>query len=617
MRLFFKFMIISFCFVVLQDPILHAQKDAIDPSVDAIEQQASIIKEPIVLPKNPTEDISTSKDVVRDSKQLIEELCNHLKKDSQLTFTFGLPGMFSASVPWSEVRNNPLSSVSIFTVLIAGAYCTKMYWYDPIIELLSGHEAVGSDQNSPSGKDAMADFTKSRARIYKPGDIKTKLKDVAGLQAAKLDVFDIMQFLKNPKAYTDMGAKIPKGVLMQGPPGNGKTLLAKAIAGEVDCPFISVAASEFVEMFVGAGAARIRDLFAKAKELAPCILFIDEFDAIAKKRSAVSFGGSDEQAQTLGQLLTLMDGFDMQKHPIIILAATNRAEVLDPAVIRPGRFDRIVEVNKPFLNDRIEILKVHLKHVKTAPKIDVPLIARATMGFSGAELANLVNEAAIVAVNDKSSCVDMTHIDKAYDNITLGRETMGMDLVDGDMWETAVHEAGHSIAAVFLEHADPLYKVTITPRGGALGISYQLPLREKYSSSEIQMKAKIITLLAGGLAEQEFGFGKKVGLSNDLKVARNIAYSMVAFYGMAEDLRYMSYADIDHNLPNDIATNIHHQVQKIIDECYVKAQELVHTYRPQIEQLANLLMEHGTVFGNVVYRMCGMPEPTIDYGLSS
>ena len=506
------------------------------------------------------------------------------------------------------------------TVIAGTVYYSQDYWATPIKNYMKKLEnLLTASLHSKDGnkKDDMSDFTKSKARIYKAGDIKTKLKDVAGLEAAKLDVFDIMQFLKNPKAYTEMGAKIPKGVLFQGPPGNGKTLLAKAIAGEVECPFISVCASEFIEMFVGAGAARVRDLFAKAKELAPCIIFFDEFDAIGKKRSSVSFGGGDEQAQTLGQLLTLMDGFDMQKYPIIVLAATNRAEVLDPAVLRPGRFDRIVEVGKPFLKDRIDILKVHLQSVKKSDKIDVPLIARATMGFSGAELANLVNEAAILAVNNKATCVEMKHIDQAYDNITLGRETKGMDVVDLDMWETAVHEAGHSIIRVFLENAEPLYKVTITPRGGALGISYSLPLREKYSSKEIEMKAQIIVCLAGGLAEQEFGFGKMVGLSGDLMKARDIAYKMVTKYGMSEELRYMSYSDVDHNLPNDVATKIHEEVQKIIDECYEKSETMVKAHHNEIEQLAEMLMVQGTVFGDVVYRMCGVPEPKIEFGLAS
>ncbi len=555
----------------------------------------------------------------KEQNDLIKELVAQLKQDSTMRFNIGLPGVFSASIDWNEIRNNPGTSISLLTVFTAGAYLSTEYWLKPISNYLK--KLLNQNQNGygKGSKDdnGLADFIKSKARIYKPGDIKLRLKDVAGLEAAKLDVFDIMQFLKDPKVYNDMGAKIPKGVLMEGPPGNGKTLLAKAIAGEVDCPFISVCASEFGEMFVGVGASRVRDMFAKAKELAPCILFIDEFDAMARQRAGASFsGGGDEQAQTLGQLLTLMDGFDMQKYPIIVLAATNRVEVLDPAVLRPGRFDRIVEVGKPFFKDRIEILKVHLNNVKKSDEIDVPLIARATMGFSGAELAHLVNEAAILAVNDKSSCVEMKHIDQAYDNITLGRETKGMDTVDLDMWETAIHEAGHSIIRIFLDDAEPLYKVTISPRGGALGISYSLPLREKYSSKEIEMKAQIIVCLAGGLAEQEFGFGKMCGLSSDLQKARHIAYDMVTKYGMSEELRYISYQGVDGRLPNDVATKIDAEVKKIIDECYEISQNMVHEHNDQIEELANMLMEQGTVFGDVIYRMCNVPEPKIEYGLA-
>ena len=531
---------------------------------------------------------------------------------SSIRLNFGL-----ISVDWDEIRDNPGIFLGGLSALVLAGYLTQDYWLKPIQSYIKKYTNQQGEKNNSNKKDdnGLADFTKSRARIYKPGDIKTKLKDVAGLMAAKLDVFDIMQFLKDPKLYNDMGAKIPKGMLMQGPPGTGKTLFAKAIAGEVGCPFISVCASEFGEMFVGVGAARVRDLFAKAKELAPCILFIDEFDAIGKKRTA-GFGGSgDEQAQTLGQLLTLMDGFDMQKYPIIVIAATNRAEILDPAILRPGRFDRIVEVGLPYLKDRIDILNVHIKNVKASDFIDVPLIARATMGFSGAELAHLINEAAILAVNDKATCVEMKHIDRAYDNITLGRETDGMDRVSGDMWETAIHEAGHSILRVFLEDAEPLYKVTITPRGGALGISYSLPLREKYSTSETEMKALIVICLAGGLAEQEFGFGKKVGLSSDLKMAREIAYAMVTRYGMAQELRYMSYADMEHYVSHDVLTKIDAEVKRIIDECYERSQILVKEHRKEIEQLANMLMEQGTVFGDVVYKMCGVVEPKIEYGL--
>ncbi len=527
------------------------------------------------------------------------------------------------SVDWDTIKNNPVTSCGVVASAMILGYVTQEYWFTPLVQYLKKRDCPCHAQHAKDAKkdemkeSALSDFQKSRAKIYKPGDIKTKLSDVAGLHAAKADMQDIMAFLKNPKAFTDMGAKIPKGVLMQGPPGNGKTLLAKAIAGEVNCPFISVCASEFIEMFVGAGAARIRDLFAKAKELAPCILFIDEFDSIGRKRSSMSVGGGgDEHAQTLGQLLTLMDGFDTQKNPIIILAATNRVEVLDPAVLRPGRFDRIVEVGKPYLKDRIAILNVHLKDIKKSDDIDVPLIAQATIGFSGAELANLINEAAILAVQDKSSCVTMLHIDRAYDNITIGREIVGMDQNPDELWQTAIHEAGHSIVRIFLEHADPLYKVTITPRGGALGISYSRALKEKYATHELEMMDKIKVCLAGLLAEEEFGMHPNTGRRNDLMQAGNIAYAMVATYGMSDELLYMNYEDIDIYLPQDVANTIHEQVRKIIKECTAQATILVQEHKDHIEELARLLMKEGTVFGNVVYEMCGLPQPKMDFSLA-
>lgn len=546
------------------------------------------------------------------------------------TWTFGVPGIW-----WSaedvenlghlvtdplSVKNRWVAYGTGWAMIVGTAYATQDYWYHPIINYLKKRDCpcmVQHGKDSKKDDGGLADFTKSKARIYKPGDIKLRLKDVAGLEAAKLDVFDIMQFLKNPKMYIDMGAKIPKGVLLQGPPGNGKTLLAKAIAGEVECPFISVCASEFIEMFVGAGAARVRDLFAKAKELAPCIIFFDEFDAIGKKRSSHSFGGGDEQAQTLGQLLTLMDGFDMQKHPIIILAATNRAEVLDPAVLRPGRFDRIVEVGLPEIKDRIEILKVHLSSIKKSDNIDVPLIARATGGFSGAKLANLINEAAILAVNDNSSCVNMGHVELAFDHITLGREIKGMERDNADRWTTAIHEAGHAIGWLFGNNARyAIHKASIVPRSTSLGVIWAILIHESHKFTEDDLKAKIVMMLCGGLAEQEFGFGKSTGPSSDLAQARSLAYDMVIRYGMSEELNYVSYDEIDDKLPNDIATEVHKTVQRIIDDCYVIAKRLIVDHRNDIEKIASLLMTKGTVMGDEIYNLVGLPLPDVVFNFA-
>lgn len=518
--------------------------------------------------------------------------------------------------------HNGFSALFIASLVAAGYY-TQDYWLVPLQDFMKRQgtpPTIIFNDNGGGGKkedNSMSKFQNCRARIYQAGEVKTRFKDVAGCLGAKKDLEDIINFLKDPKAFNEMGAKIPKGVLLQGPPGTGKTLLAKALAGEVGVPFLSVCASEFIEAFVGIGAARIRDLFEKAKQLAPCIIFIDEFDAVGKKRSSSPGGGSDEYAQTLAQLLTLMDGFDPVKNPIIVIAATNRADVLDPAVLRPGRFDRKVEVGLPYVQDRIEILKVHLRNVKCSDNIDIPLIARATGGFSGAELAQLVNEAAILAVNRKSKIIEMKDIDLAYDHVTIGRETMGMDRNQVELMKTAIHESGHAIGMIYQPlFMDPLYKVTITPRGGALGLTWSIPLKESYGHSDDEFKAQIVMILAGGLAEEAFGYGQWSGKSSDIKKAYRIAYNMVVRYGMSDDLCYISYDDIDHVLPNDIATRVHDATKKIVDECYEKSQALVNDHKNEIQQLADLLMQKGTVSGYDVYRMFGLPIPNIDFSLS-
>ena len=518
-----------------------------------------------------------------------------------------------------DFEERPLTTIAMIATFVAVGYATQDYWLTPIQNYLNKKDAAPVIHfDAPKKEDnALSKIQDCRARIYQAGEVKTRFPDVAGCKGAKEDFKDIINFLKDPKSFNEMGAKIPKGVLMQGPPGTGKTLLAKAVAGEVQCPFISICASEFVEAFVGVGAARIRDLFAKAKQLAPCIIFIDEFDAVGKKRSSTPGGGGDEYAQTLAQLLTLMDGFDVVKNPIIVIAATNRVDVLDPAVLRPGRFDRKVEVGLPFVKDRIDILKVHLRNVRCSDEIDVPLIARVTRGFSGAQLAQLVNEAAILAVNRKSKKVEMCDLDMAFDHVTIGRETFGMDRDAFEMRKTAIHESGHVMGTIFQPASmNAVYKVTITPRGGALGIMWPVPLREKYGSSEEQLKAEIIMLLAGGIAEEEFGYGKWTGKSNDIMKAYRSAYSMVVRYGMSDDLSYVSYDEIDHLLPNDVASKVHEETKKIVDECYAKCQELIALHKDDIELLANLLMEKGTVSGEEVYCLFGLPLPDIDFRMS-
>ncbi|AXK60899.1 ATP-dependent metallopeptidase FtsH/Yme1/Tma family protein [Candidatus Chromulinivorax destructor] len=520
------------------------------------------------------------------------------------------------SVDWQEIQDNPLTTLSIVSALAAASYVTQEYWVPIVQNYIKKNEQnptiiLYEKDQKKDDNNAMAKFQNCRAKIYLAGQVTTTFKDVAGCHHAKKDFEDILNFLKNPKDFHEIGAKIPKGVLLQGPPGTGKTLLAKALAGQAQCPFISICASEFIEAFVGIGAARVRDLFDKAQQLAPCIIFIDEFDAIGKARSSNSQGGSDEYAQTLTQLLTLMDGFDPVKNPIIVIAATNRADVLDPAIVRPGRFDRKVEVGLPYLQDRIDILKVHLSHVKCSDTIDISLLATSTSGYSGAQLAQLVNEAAIIAVNRSSKIVEMDDIEAARENITMGRATTGMVYNELYVKKTAIHEAGHAIAMIYQpELVDPLYKVSIVPRGGALGITSQMPLGEWYGYSDEQFKAQIIMLLAGGIAEEVCGHGLYTGKANDIMRAYKIAYTMVAYYGMSDELAYISYDAFESQLPDNVTTHIHAQAKKIVDSCYVACKELVIAHIEEIEQLAQALLEKGTISGYEVYDMFNLPRPS-------
>jgi len=446
--------------------------------------------------------------------------------------------------------------------------------------------------------------------IYYPGQIKTRLSDVAGLSGAKADMHDVLSFFKNPKKYQDLGVKVPKGILMNGLPGNGKTMLAAAVGGEANCPFISVAGSSFIQMYVGVGAARVRNLFEIANKLAAkhggCIIFIDEFDALAEKRSAM--GGNNEHDQTIAQLLQCMDGLSVNNSPIVVLAATNRMQLLDPAVIRPGRFDRKVQVNKPAIKDRIELLEIKLKTVVYSDDIDVEKIALITAGFSGAELSNLINEAGLLTVSQDKNAITMHDIDEAFDNITLGRLVTGMDQSESKKWLTAIHEAGHVVAMLYSQADDlSVYKASIEPRSKSLGITHGIPLYEMYESREDQLKANIIMLMCGGLAEQAFDLGKGTGVSDDLARASHCAHDMVFYYGMSQELDYLSYGNIDFSL----AGSLHQAIKEIIDDCLAQAKLLVETHKNEIELVAKLLMEKGTVFGSDIYDLLGLQQPKL------
>jgi cell division protease FtsH len=501
----------------------------------------------------------------------------------------------------------------IGTTTVLLGYLTHKYW-------LSSFDAdqEDGDEDDYEKISKLETMTDSGVRIYYPGDIKETFKDVAGLESAKEDLLDIKQFLENPKVFKTMGAKVPKGILMSGAPGNGKTLLARALAGEVGCPFLYITGTEFSEMLVGVGAARVRDLFEIAKEHAPCIIFIDEIDTIGHKRSSLGASLGHSDSQTLNQLLAEMDGFEQNKTPIIMIGATNRVEVIDEALLRPGRFDRKIEILPPFFKDRCTLLSLYLKKVKTSCDIDVARIAMGTIGFSGAELANLINEAAILAVRSKSKFVTMNHIDEARDYILLGREIKGMDIIPQEAWVTAVHEAGHALMHVYQTDATSLYKVTITPRGGALGLTFGMQTKEKYSKTDIEMKAEISVCLGGSVAEEIIFGHRGAGASSDLEKVRKIATAMVMLYGMTDEFKDVSFKEFIYDqvhLPDQIATKLHQSVAKVIAECRKDVETILLKHKDILLNLAKKLMDQGTVIGSDVYKMCGVTEPDLVYSL--
>jgi len=466
------------------------------------------------------------------------------------------------------------------------------------------------EDKAPQSEDGMT--------VYLPGYNKVTFKDVAGQDAAKADLQDIISYLKNSDIYHKIGAKIPKGVLMYGDPGCGKTLLARAVAGEANCAFISLSGAIFKQKYIGDAETLVRKLFDKAARLSEqykaCIIFIDEIDSVASKRveDGVSPAANREYNSTIDQFLYQMDGFERQKDPIVIIGATNRVEVLDEAFIRPGRFDRKVEVTKPYVQDRVTLLNIALKDIVHDKNLDIDKISQLTRGFSGAELTLLANEAAILAANKGKSVVQLSDIELAFDNITLGREVAGMQQNENAKWKTAIHEAGHAIAwSVVQQEKYAIYKVSIVPRSNSLGMVYAIPLYESYESTEEEMKARIVVALCGGIAEEEFGFGKSSGPSDDLKKARSIAYDMVVKYGMSESLGYLSYDNIDAYLPNDVGTKIHAEVKKIIDECSIQAKTLITKHKKEIENIARLLLNKGTISGAEVYQLLGKPTPKL------
>ena len=459
---------------------------------------------------------------------------------------------------------------------------------------------------------------KSRARLVEKDHVgRVTFADVAGQAGAKQEVQEIVEFLKNPKKFTELGGKIPKGALLVGPPGTGKTLLAKAVAGEADVPFFSMSGSDFVEMFVGVGASRVRDLFSQAKEKSPCIIFIDEIDAVGRARSkGAAMGGNDERESTLNQLLTEMDGFGTNSG-VIILAATNRADVLDKALLRPGRFDRQVHVGLPDIKGREEILKVHLRKLPSTVGVDVNALARGTPGFSGAQIANLVNEAALFAARRNKTSVDMNDFEDAKDKLFMGPERKSMVLREEERRATAYHEAGHALVAEMLPGTDPVHKVTIMPRGWALGVTWQLPEFDQTSLDKSKMLNDIAILFGGRIAEEVFVNQKTTGASNDFERATKMARAMVTKYGMSSKLTNMTFDNEGNevfigrsfgstrNYSEDTASIIDEEVKTIIDEAYAKVKEILTENMDKLNRIADVLMEKEKIDGEEFAQIFG------------
>ena len=486
-------------------------------------------------------------------------------------------------------------------------------------------------QAGAGGRGAMS-FGRSRAKLQGEDQIKVNFSDVAGCDEAKEEVGELVEFLRDPGKFQKLGGKIPRGVLMVGPPGTGKTLLAKAIAGEAKVPFFSISGSDFVEMFVGVGASRVRDMFEQAKKHAPCIIFIDEIDAVGRHRGAGLGGGHDEREQTLNQLLVEMDGFEGTEG-VIVIAATNRPDVLDPALLRPGRFDRQVVVGLPDVRGREQILKVHMRRVPIAADVDAMTIARGTPGFSGADLANLVNEAALFAARENARDVRMIHLDKARDKILMGTERRSMAMSEDEKKLTAYHEAGHAIVGRLVPEHDPVYKVTIIPRGRALGVTMYLPEGDKYSINRVAIQSQLCSLYGGRVAEALiFGEDKvTTGASNDIERATKMARNMATKWGLSDKLGPMTYGEEEDevflgravtqhkNVSNETARKIDEEVRSILDRAYERTRQLLTDNIDKLHVMADALLQYETIDAHQIDDiMAGrVPGPPADWSKTS
>ncbi|GHC45306.1 ATP-dependent zinc metalloprotease FtsH [Alcaligenes pakistanensis] len=537
----------------------------------------------------------------RISKVDIQGDTLHVTPDSGRSYTLTSPGdlwmvpeLVKSGVQVSgKAREEPSFLTSLF-----------ISWF-PML-LLIGVWVFFMRQMQGGGKGGAFSFGKSRARLLDENTNPVTFADVAGCDEAKEDVQELVDFLRDPTRFQRLGGRIPRGILMVGSPGTGKTLLARAIAGEAKVPFFSISGSDFVEMFVGVGASRVRDMFETAKKQSPCIIFIDEIDAVGRQRGAGLGGGNDEREQTLNQLLVEMDGFETGQG-VLVIAATNRPDVLDPALLRPGRFDRQVVVSLPDIRGREQILKVHMRKVPLAPNVDAVVLARGTPGFSGADLANLVNEAALFAARRNGRTVDMQDFERAKDKIIMGAERRSMIMPEEERRNTAYHEAGHALVACMLPKTDPVHKVTIIPRGRALGVTMQLPEGDRYSMDKERLLNMIAVLFGGRIAEEVFMNQMTTGASNDFERATQIARDIVTRYGMTDSLGPVVYAENEGEvfLGRSVTKTTHvseatmqkvdSEIRKIIDEQYDIARKLIEDNRDKMEAMAKALLEWETI----------------------
>jgi cell division protease FtsH len=496
-----------------------------------------------------------------------------------------------------------------------------LVWILPLAVLMLIWSFVFRRMGSGGAGETFMSFGKSRAKIYTESEVKVTFNDVAGVDEAKEELMEIIEFLRHPEKFTKLGGRIPKGVLLVGPPGTGKTLLSKAVAGEARVPFFSMSGSEFVEMFVGVGASRVRDLFQQAVQKAPCIIFIDELDALGRARGVGIAGAHEEREQTLNQLLAEMDGFDARKG-VIIMAATNRPEILDPALLRPGRFDRHVLVDRPNIKDREEILKIHIRGVKLSRDMDIGVLAQRTPGFVGADLANIVNEAALLAARKGKTEVDMTDFEAAIDRVVSGLEKKTRVMNKKEKETVAYHECGHTIVAEFLPTPDPVHRVSIVQRGiAALGYTLQLPTEDRYLMTKSELQDKLCVMLGGRVAEEIIFKEVSTGAQNDLQRAATIARSMVTEYGMTETFGPLTFEKerrpmfLDIGMPQgakeyseETAREIDQEVKGLIDSAHVKVREIISGNQDKLKTLAIVLLEKETIEGEEVRRILGLPE---------